>query len=117
MLLSNETSAIVLDYINNINAALGITSTNRDNVGFNSHYYTAGFVNHVPGFSAHSSPQVYQMRRFPELLEASHNFKRNEYARLCFIFPHTHFLSVWNSSGILVQLRSVRYLTIPFQML
>ncbi|KAL1199442.1 Protein tesmin/TSO1-like CXC 8 [Cardamine amara subsp. amara] len=48
MLPYNETSAIVLENNNNINAALGITSTNRENVGF---------MNHAPGFSAHSSPQ------------------------------------------------------------
>lgn len=95
MILSNETNAIVLEGNNNINAALGIISANRDNVGFNSHN-TAGFMNYAPGFSAHSSPQVYQRRRFPELLEAK---------RICTFRFYIHIL-IFSLSGIAVEFLS-----------
>ncbi|XP_024015245.1 protein tesmin/TSO1-like CXC 8 [Eutrema salsugineum] len=47
---------------------LGIISTNRDNIGFNSHN-TAGRMNYAPGFSAHNSLQVYRRRRYQEVPE------------------------------------------------
>lgn len=72
----NERSGIVWENSNNTNA-LGINSTNRDNVGFNC-LSTVGCMNYAPGSFDHSSPQVYyRRRRYRELPKASDCFRTN----------------------------------------